>query len=73
MWEAVITDDTEDITSYQEYATVEESKASKFQYSDLTVNSLKYMMTEVTLRIYMAHRYQNMSLQKKKLMQMRNI
>ena len=52
--EAVITDNNEDITSYKEYATVEESKASK-------------------LRIYMAHRYQNMSLQKKTLMPMRNI
>ena len=44
--EAVITDDSEDITSYQEYPTVETSKADKFSYSDLTVNSLKYMMSE---------------------------
>ena len=28
--EAVITDDSEDITSYQEYPTVETSKADKF-------------------------------------------
>ncbi len=43
---AVITDNSEDITSYQEYPTVEVSKADKFSYSDLMVNSLKYMMTE---------------------------
>lgn len=48
--EAVITDDNEDITSYKEYATVEESKASKFQYTDLTINSLKYMMTEAAVK-----------------------
>ena len=48
--EAVITDDNEDITSYKEYATVEESKASKFQYTDLTINSLKYMMTEEAVK-----------------------
>ena len=44
--EAVITDESEDITSYQEYPTVEVSKAEKFKYSDLTVNSLRYMMNE---------------------------
>lgn len=44
--EAVITDDSEDITNYQEYPTVEVSKAEKFDYSDLTINSLKYMMSE---------------------------
>ena len=48
--EAVITDNNEDITSYKEYATVEESKASKFQYTDLTINSLKYMMTEAAVK-----------------------
>lgn len=44
--EAVITDNSEDITIYQEYPTVEASKSEKFKYSDLTVNSLKYMMKE---------------------------
>ena len=44
--EAVITEDSEDTTSYQEYPTVEVSKADKFDYTDLTVNSLKYMMKE---------------------------
>jgi hypothetical protein len=48
--EAIITDNNEDITSYKEYATVEESKASKFQYTDLTINSLKYMMTEAAVK-----------------------
>ena len=68
--EAVITDDSEDITSYQEYPTVETSKADKFSYSDLTVNSLKYMMSENDVRIYMEHQFRSMNLQKKKIMQM---
>ena len=29
---------------------MEESKASKFQYTDLTINSLKYMMTEAAVK-----------------------
>lgn len=45
--EAVITVDGEDITEEAtEYATMEESSASKFSYDDLVVGNLKYMMTE---------------------------
>ncbi|MDD3240338.1 MAG: hypothetical protein PHW47_09705 [Lachnospira sp.] len=49
--EAVITSDGEDLTEAStEYPTLEVSKAEKFTYEDLVVGSLKYMMTEDTVK-----------------------
>ena len=43
--EAVISGDEDDL-HFNEYPTVEASNSTKFDYSDLSVNSLKYFMTE---------------------------
>jgi hypothetical protein len=52
--EAVITTDSEDQTEAQkEYETLAVSTAKKFSYNDLTVNSLKYLMTEQQVKSVM--------------------
>lgn len=49
--EAVITSEDEDITqSVKEYETLSVSKAQKFGYDDLVVDSLKYMMSEEAVK-----------------------